>query len=105
MKLINKKILASLPPLYSTEKIPLEEKTAVVHYFNPVGKGDWYVFEGGETEDGEVMFFGWVSLFDGELGYFSLRELEEVRVFRGLLGLERDLSFEPKKFSDIKALS
>lgn len=105
MKLINEKILASIPAIYSTEKTLLEDKIAQVHFFNPAGAGDWYVFEAEKLEDGNVLFFGWMNLLEGELGYFSLNELEEVRVFKGIIGLERNLSFSPMKFSEIKGLS
>lgn len=45
--------------------------------------------------------YGLVDGLDEELGYFSLRELQEVR---GALGLpiERDLYFEPTMLAEIR---
>jgi hypothetical protein len=50
--------------------------------------------------DGEDIFFGLVSGFEVELGYFSLKELQETL---GTLGLpiERDLHFEPKTLKEL----
>ncbi len=40
------------------------------------------------------MFYGLVHIFEWELGYFTLSQLEEIKFFNGQLGLERDLYFE-----------
>ena len=56
----------------------------------PDSNWTWY----GSEFDGEDTFFGLVSGFEVELGYFLLSELEETT---GPLGLpiERDLYFKP----------
>jgi len=79
-----------LPPLYANEEIGLAA-LAQVKFFTPDSNWTWYASE----FDGEDIFFGLVSGFELELGYFALSELESVR---GPLGLpiERDLYFEPK---------
>jgi len=41
------------------------------------------------------IFFGLVSRFEVELGYFPLKEMQEARGEMGL-PIERDLDFEPK---------
>ncbi len=46
------------------------------------------------------MFFGYVSIFCDEWGTFGLDELEEFRGKFGL-GIERDLHFESRKFSEL----
>jgi len=84
-----------LPPLYSGEEKGLEA-LAQVKFFTPDSNWTWYASE----FDGEDMFFGLVSGMEVELGYFSLKELQEVR---GPLGLqiERDLHFEPKMLKEL----
>ena len=79
-----------LPPLYSNEEKGLEA-IAPVKFFTPDSNWTWYASE----FDGEDLFFGLVSGFEMELGYFSLKELQE---FKGPLGLqiERDIHFEPQ---------
>ena len=50
------------------------------------------------------MFFGYVSIFNDdcdEWGYFSLTELETIKGRFGL-GIERDLYFKSRPFSQIK---
>lgn len=98
MKLLTKELRAKLPKLYQTEKIPCEEKTAVVKFFQPWGSWTWYATE----FDGDDLFFGLVHGFEKEWGYFSLRELELESV-SGPFGLriERDLYFKPTKIKDI----
>jgi len=76
--------------LYSNEENGLEA-IAPVKFFTPDSNWTWYASE----FDGEDLFFGLVSGFEVEFGYFSLKELQETR---GPLGLpiERDLYFEPQ---------
>lgn len=90
-KLVTREVLDRLPPLRSTDgKDPAEIKIAL-KLFNPCGFGSWYCTE---FDPEERVFFGYVEVHEGELGYFSLDELEG---FRGPLGLgiERDLWWDP----------
>jgi hypothetical protein len=48
----------------------------------------------------DYLFFGLVSGFDVELGYFSLSELASVRGPLGLL-IERDLYFVPRTLHEL----
>ena len=96
MKLLTQEIRNSIPKLREQEN--LGDK-AIIHvkFFNPCGTGTWYATEGEPVfdDDGvelEYMFFGLVDLFERELGYFSLGELESVKGHLGL-GIERDLYF------------
>lgn len=97
MQLLTKELRAKLPKLYETEKIPCEEKTAIVKFFTPDSSWTWYACE----FDGEDRFFGWVHGLEKEWGYFSLKELESVRGPWGL-AVERDLYFKPTKIKDIR---
>jgi len=81
-----------MPPLYSTENIPKEDKIFICKFFNPTGLGTWYIAEGEEQEDGDWLFFGLVDLYEKEWGYFTLNELKSVRGAFGL-GIERDIFF------------
>ena len=94
MKLLTKELEAKLPELYATEHIPVEEKQAVVKFFDPCGRGIWL----GVEYDGQDLFFGYVVSPLGpdcdEWGYFSLAELAGVKNRFGL-GLERDLHWNP----------
>ena len=94
MKLLTKEILEKIPKLYSQEK----EKDPMVYakFFNPSGSWTWYATE----FDGIDTFFGLVVGFEKELGYFSLKELENVKGQFGL-GIERDIYFKPTRLSEI----
>ena len=100
---------ARLPHLYSQETLGLHA-VAQVKFFTPDASWTWYASEGSPVDaDGyfdtdkpkvDFVFFGLVSGFDVELGYFSLSELESVR---GPLGLpiERDLYFVPRTLGEL----
>ncbi len=99
MKLLTETLKKEIPALYSTESISMSEKEVVAKFFNPVGAGTWYVIEG-EEQDGDFIFFGLVDLHETEFGYFSLRELESVRLPFGL-HIERDIHFSRTKVQEI----
>lgn len=96
MELLPDELRAVLPPIYTNEKIGLNAH-APLKFFTPDASWTWYATE----FDGDDTFFGLVSGFELELGYFSLSELESVR---GPLGLpiERDLYFEPQTLRDLQ---
>ena len=89
MKLLTKAICRQLPPLESQESKGLDA-VAWVKFFTPDSSWTWYASE----FDGSDLFFGLVKGWEEELGYFGLRELEQIR---GRLGLpvERDRFFRP----------
>lgn len=89
MELLDGESRAVLPALYTTEKLG-SDAIAPIKFFTPDSNWTWYPTE----FDGTDIFFGLVSGFEVELGYFSLSELESAR---GQLGLpiERDLDFHP----------
>jgi len=97
MKLLTKEIQKKLPPLYSTEKVPLDEKVCQVKYFHPLSSWTWYAVE---YDPETKTFFGWVDGDFPEWGNFSLEEMESVKV-RGL-GIERDMYFTPKPMKEIE---
>ncbi|MHA2265153.1 MAG: DUF2958 domain-containing protein [Candidatus Thorarchaeota archaeon] len=98
MKLMTKAIEASLPPLGSQDSKGYDAIVRV-KFFNPCGHGTWLATE---YDPNERLFFGWAEIFPGcgELGYFSLDELESVKVPPFGLGIERDLHFTPKTLDE-----
>jgi hypothetical protein len=105
MMLLTEEIKNALPPLYSTEETPIAEKTVVCKFFNPMGRGTWYVVEGEKREDGDWLFFGVAHIHEPEWGYFTLSQLENVQIHvshLGLgLGIERDINFRPRKIKSL----
>ena len=100
MKLLTQAIRSKLPPLGSTDRLPHDQILVQVKLFTPDSSWTWFATE----FDGDDTFFGLVSGFEVELGYFSLSELESVR---GPLGLpiERDLWFKPTPLSQLSEYS
>jgi len=111
-ELLDAETRARLPELYSGEEKG-NRALAQAKFFSPDAGWTWYASEGSYVdEDGyfdtdkpkvDFLFFGLVSGFEVEFGYFSLNELESVR---GSLGLpiERDLYFEPKSLRELKEM-
>ena len=85
-----------LPELYRGEDRGTDA-LAQVKFFTPDSDWTWYASE----FDGEDIFFGLVSGFEIEYGYFSLKELQETHGPLGLL-IERDVHFEPKSLGELE---
>ena len=94
-KLLTKEILRNVPALYSQDGLG-DNAIAYAKFFNPCGAGTWYMSEY-NPEDGTA--FGKVVLHEKEYGYFSLVELESVRLAFGLY-IERDIHFTPTPLKD-----
>ena len=98
--LMPESIKKQLPKLYATEKRLIGDRTAYARYFFPMGAYTAYMLE---YDPKERIGFGAVTMGYGwELGYMSLKEMEEVKV-KGL-GIERDLYFKPTKLHEIAEL-
>lgn len=105
MKLMTKEIERKLAnrPLYSQENKG-KDAEIVCKFFNPYGRGTWYVIEGEKQADGDWLFFGLVDLHEKEYGYFTLSELESIRLrFGGMVlgGIERDMYFKGVKVKEV----
>jgi hypothetical protein len=98
MMLLTKAIKEKLPKLYSQEHN--EDPIVYVKFFNPCGSESWFFTE----YDGVDIFFGKffsASCPDGEFGYTSLKEIQNIKGPMGI-GIERDTSFRPKPLSQCK---
>lgn len=89
MSLLTKTIEKRIPKLRTTDGKAAEERKVYASFFNPCGSGTWYALEG-ERKGEDFIFFGLVERNgEKELGYFSLNELESIRLPFGLK-IERD---------------
>lgn len=96
MKLITKEIRERTPLIYGTEDI--EDKIVTAKFFNPCGIGTWYLIE---LADDNNYAFGFVDMYERELGYFMIHELEEMKLPFGL-SIERDIYFKPTSLKEIR---
>ena len=105
--LINKSIQSAFDkhPIYSQDGKG-GEADILVKYFNPYGRGTWYVLEANKLPDGDYELYGIADLGMGqEYGYFRLSELQNYTYKMGgyeVGGIERDMYFGKKKVKDIK---
>tara|TARA_R100001510_G_scaffold13284_1_gene10536 strand:- start:9 stop:302 length:294 start_codon:yes stop_codon:yes gene_type:complete len=95
VKLITKEIRKKTPYLYGTED--KKDKIATAKFFNPCGVGTWYLIE---LDEDENQAFGLVDLHEKEYGYFSIKELESIKLHFGLK-IERDKFFKPTAIDKI----
>lgn len=92
-KLLTKELEKKLPALGSTDgQGELGDRVVHIKFFSPYSGWTWY---GLEYSPEERLFFGYVVGFEGELGYFSLDELEEQGG-----NVERDTGFSPRPLKD-----
>ena len=97
-KLLPLSIIKNIPNLYETEN--QEEKICYVKLFLPNSNWTWYIIEIDKQDNNTC--FGFVDGLEQELGYFTIKELENLRGQFGLK-VELDVSFKPTKLSKIKA--
>ena len=97
MKLLTKELLDRFAKVGSQEEVPFGDKIVIAKYFNPVGLGTWYATE---YDPKRKEFFGYADITDGEWGYFSLTEMESVKLRFGL-GIERDLYIGEKTIREV----
>ena len=96
-KLIPKTLLSDIPDLYETEGTL--NPICHIKLFTPDSNWTWYIIEFSKAD--AKTCYGYVDGPEGELGYFTLEELEEIYGPLGL-AIERDFSFTPIPFSEIK---
>ena len=104
MKLLPKEIREKLPALYAQENKG-GKAIAYLKLFTPDSGFTWWITEGSaikNEQEVEIDFhmFGLVQGQFKELGYVSLKELEEARGPMGL-PIERDLYWQPKMLEEI----
>ena len=98
MKLMTKELEAKLPKLYANEHKASKDTPIIIKFFHPMHGWTWYATEGDKQEDGTYLFFGLVRGTENELGYFTEKELSEVKIMG--LGMERDLHFGEHMLSE-----
>lgn len=83
-----------------------ENADILVKYFNPYGRGRWYVLEANKLPNNDYELYGLVDMGQGrEYGYFRLSELQGYVYKMGnypVGGIERDMYFGKKKVRDLK---
>jgi len=93
--LLDEESCEKLPPRYSNEEQGLDA-VAKIKFFTLDSSWTWYFSE----FDGKDILFGLVNGLELELGYFSLKELKEVKGPMGL-PIERDIHYEPKTLKEL----
>ena len=93
--------LGGIPKLNESVEISLAEKIIYLHFF--LGGTDLYVAE----FDGDDRFFGFVILNgdreNAEWGYFSLKEIEKIKV-KGI-EFDRDLFWEKRPANEVDEIN
>lgn len=95
--LISKELEVEFKKMGSQSEV--EDPKVLAKFFNPSGPGTWYAI----SYDPETRIcFGYVTgLGFDELGYFSMNELESLRLPPFGLTIEKDLFFKPCNLSEL----
>lgn len=97
MELMSNSLIEKIPGLYKTEVCRLEDKVVHAKFFTPWTNWTWFVIE---YDPCERIAWGLVIGHEAEFGYFSLKEIEEIKGPAGLR-IERDLHFKPIVLRDL----
>ena len=95
MKLLTKAIINK-----ATRQFPKGtdmEQMVVAKFFNPAGRGTWYLMN---MDTDENYCWGICHIYEWEIGSFSIEELKSVSLPFGLR-IERDMYFKPVKASEL----
>jgi hypothetical protein len=95
MKLLTKKIKEQATKQYKQGTDM--EQMVVAKYFDPMGSWKWFLMNMHKDDD---YCWGIVKGHEVEMGSFSMKELESIKLPFGLK-IERDLMFEPMKASEV----
>lgn len=95
-QLMTREIAKTVPRLYGQDGA--EDPTVYAHYFSCMNGWDWWLLEFDGTDEA----FGLVEGYDDELGYFSIKEMEELNRQMGFAAVERDAHFSPKPLSAVR---
>lgn len=95
MKLLTKEILDKTVDLLEDDGRDDYKRNVTAKFFDPTGSFTWYLLEI-DKNDKDTCFGLVTSQYEptGELGYFTISELESIKGPFGL-GVERDINFEP----------
>ena len=98
-RLMTEGLRKQLPDLYAQDSLG-DDAVVYVRYFSLSSDWEWFATE----FDGEDTFFGLVNGFEPEFGYFSLSEMERMRIkqLAGIPAIERDIYFKPATIKEIK---
>ena len=97
MKLLTKQLEKRFSQVGSQEQE--KDPLIIAKFFG----GGSYTFYATEYNPADKVFFGYVTgLYSDEWGYTSLAELQAVKFAPFGLGIERDLYFGEKRFSEIR---
>ena len=98
VNLIDQELKKEFALLGSQEEV--NDPLIIAKFFNPCGSQSWYAISYDEVNN---ICFGYVTGFsENELGYFSIDELESLKVPPFGLRIERDVYFTSCRLSEIK---
>lgn len=98
---LSKKSKSHLPRLEHIFDKDVKDLDVLIHYYNPIGYGDWFVIAGNSV-DNDFLFYGLIYFDKPIMGYFTLNDLRKKELPFGYK-IERDNGFEIKKLSEVIA--
>lgn len=101
MKLLTKQIIERTSEMLDNDGLDAHKVKVTAKFFDPMGSFTWYLTElNKENLDDAYGFVTSEFCPEGELGYFSIKELEEITLPLGL-GIERDKYFQETNLMEV----
>mgnify|MGYP005706039937 FL=1 len=95
-QLLTRELLKQLPPMNTQRHA--EDPIVPVRFFHAIY--DWEAFPL-EFDPDKLVFWGLVNGNGPDFGYFDIEYLDGLMCPAGILGVERDLSFEKRRISAV----
>ncbi|WDP89023.1 MAG: DUF2958 domain-containing protein [Desulfobacter sp.] len=93
--------LATIPTLYSTEHVPIEDKVIHAHFF--LRDSHWFITEFDQVD----LMFGFCILNGdmemAEWGYVGLEELKSINIL-GMFQVEYDVHWMPRSAKEVELI-
>ena len=77
--LLPSKLKQKLPSIETVLQVHVDQRDVYIHYFNPIGSGDWFVMGGDKTSSGWLLY-GAIYFSQVRYDYFYLKELKNKRL-------------------------
>lgn len=98
---IPKSIVTQLPKTTEVAYEINNETKIYIHFYNPIGDGDWYVMAGDRTGN-DWTFLGVILFDDARFGCFTLSELKKKKLPFGFK-IQLDKKFKPQTWQEVRA--
>lgn len=97
---ISKKVILQMPKEAELTHQFDSETKLYLHFYNPIGDGDWYVMSG-DNNGNDWTFIGIILFDNARFGRFTLSELKKKKLPFGFK-IQLDKKFKPQTWQEVR---